>query len=81
MKSKYQDALNSLNPNYIAKKEYSKEKAKEILQELIDKETPIKVVKWEIAKPITRCPKCGAGVERKDSYCWECGQKIDWSEE
>ena len=51
------------------------------LQELVDKETPIKVVKWEIAKPITRCPKCGAGVERKDSYCWECGQKLDWSEE
>lgn len=51
------------------------------LQELVGKETPMKVVTWEIAKPITRCPKCGAGVERKDSYCWECGQKIDWSEE
>lgn len=51
-----------------------------ILKELVDKETPKKVVEWEIAKPITRCPKCGAGLARKDSYCWNCGQKIHFEE-
>ena len=50
------------------------------LQELVDKETPIKVVKWELAKPETRCAKCGAGLERYHDYCWGCGQKLDWSE-
>lgn len=40
MNNKYQNALNSLNPNYIGEQEYSWRKATEILQELVDKETP-----------------------------------------
>ena len=36
--NKYQEALNSLNPNYIGEQEYSWRRATEILQELVDKE-------------------------------------------
>ena len=51
------------------------------LQELIDKEElPMKPpLKWEYAKPQTRC-KCSAGVEKYHTYCWNCGQKLDWSD-
>jgi hypothetical protein len=45
-----------------------------------EKETPMKPpLTWEYAKPKTRC-KCSAGVEKYHSYCWNCGQKLDWSE-
>jgi hypothetical protein len=58
------------------------------LQELVDKankydekETPMKPpLTWEYAEPKTRC-KCSAGVEKYHSYCWNCGQKLDWSDE
>ena len=76
--NKYQEALDNFwetSPN--PKEQYNDYQT---LQELVDKETPMKVVKWENAKPINRCAKCGAGLERKDSYCWECGQKLDWSD-
>lgn len=51
-----------------------------ILQELVDKEKPMKPpLKWECAKPQTRC-KCSAGVEKYHNYCWNCGQHLDWSD-
>lgn len=48
------------------------------LEELISKEDSSPIVHWDLAKPKTRCPKCGAGLERKHDYCWGCGQHIDW---
>lgn len=81
MNNKYQDALNSLNPNYIGEQEYSWRKATEILQELVDKETPMKV---EEELELFRCPKCNEKLliyKRSINYCYECGQKLDWSEE
>lgn len=84
--NKYQDALNSLNPNYIGEQEYSWRKATEILQELVDKETPMKVT--EIYTDEYYCPNCGNETlrfkyhaEYTHKYCLNCGQKLDWSDE
>ena len=68
--NKYQDALNSLNPNYIGEQEYSWRKATEILQELVDEKTPIKAkdIKittlhkdkdYYVGNKEFECPKCG----------------------
>ena len=88
MKNKYQDALiNLVHCKSITKcKEChhkhlcTMERDSNILQELVDKETPMKVVKWKLAQPETRCAKCGAGLERYHDYCWGCGRKVDWSD-
>lgn len=45
--NKYQEALDSLNPNLIGEQKYTWRKSVEILQELVDKETPMKVNKKE----------------------------------
>ena len=86
--NKYQIALNKIINHKCYEKEsscwdYVKTIYKEetnTLQELVDKENPIKPpLKWEYAKPQTRC-KCSAGVEKYHRYCWNCGQKLDWSD-
>jgi predicted SprT family Zn-dependent metalloprotease len=90
--NKYQEALwnvtqklngNSLVDNY--------EKDLPILQELVDKETTMKVS--IIDRPdlfyIYYCPDCGATllVDRSGhpkhlfNYCGKCRRKLDWSEE
>lgn len=61
--------------------------AKSTLQELVDKETPRKVL---IKGTVIQCPKCftifpyvtgplGPCVTSTE-YCPECGQKLDWSD-
>lgn len=89
MKNKYQEALDKIMQinsddfvdigGYYAQPKWFKDNIN-ILQELVDKETPMKVVKWKLAQPETRCAKCGAGLERKHDYCWGCGRKLDWSD-
>ena len=86
--NKYQDALNSLNPNYIGEQEYSWRKAAEILQELVDKETPMKVInlkrQYEIETEMYRnygeCPKCKFHVCDDEFYCRYCGQRVYFEE-
>ena len=84
--NKYQEALDSIVNNFgeceVGSRYYDLYFFKDIniLQELVDKEMPKKVVKWKLAQPETRCAKCGAGLERMHDYCWGCGQKIDWSD-
>lgn len=87
MSNKYQEALDILCLDGIQFLDKAREfchkyetSMKATLQELVDKGIPMKVVKWDCAKPETRCAKCGAGLERKHDYCWGCGQRIDWSD-
>lgn len=89
MKNKYQEALDVIKKTNLRSEHYVQfeednienvyEEEIKILQELVDKETPMKVVKWKLAQPETRCAKCGAGLKRYNDYCWGCGQKLDWS--
>lgn len=29
---------------------------------------------------VIHCPNCCKGITGTGNYCWNCGQKIDWSE-
>lgn len=90
MISKYQKALNRLKghvdpESYENKEEYAEDcdalnEATSKAEKYDTKETPMKMQTWSHAKPIERCPRCGAGLDRKHLYCWNCGQKADWSE-
>lgn len=77
--NEYQKALNNLLLTARKTKDVN------IIQELVDKETPIKPI-VTIVFPL--CPMCHKESVRSNDYgsikynrCTECGQKIDWSEE
>jgi hypothetical protein len=40
----------------------------------------LKPVIWDVAKPSTRCPKCGGGVIPAYKVCPYCAVKLDWSD-
>lgn len=97
MKNKYLEALNFLSqfekPNA---EEFGKEFVKvntNLLQELVDKETPMKPLVTEVVDDNRAidydksCPKCKelmySTSDLEDwsdgiKYCWNCGQKLDW---
>ena len=87
MKNKYQKALDNfwlaINCNAIP---FDNVMGKDLLtlQELADKETPMKVTDVHVDE--FYCPKCHCEIthDRSNSihpqYCEECGQKLDWGE-
>ena len=82
-KNKYQEALdkiiNSNDNEHLLRCECC-----DILQKLIDKETPMKRKKIYdelLFSSYSICPKCNSKVSPICCYCAECGQKLDWSEE
>ena len=92
--NKYQEALNNIvksccpNCDTDGCKDCTLEKtcnatAKkwvDTLQELVDKAEPTNPpLIWDHANPKNRC-SCSSGVIPAHSYCWNCGQKLDWSE-
>ena len=107
MENKYQEALdvikkiNLRSEHYVQFEEDNIENVYEeeinIIQELVDKETPMKV----IANPSGKskrykylCPNCKDYLfeansqtmrfmkdEKRYNHCAYCGQKIDWSDE
>lgn len=55
-------------------------------KELVDKETPKKVVVDELCWDDKACPSCKNSFLRKGkldgcNYCPNCGQKLDWKNE
>ena len=96
-KNKYQEALNfifgyaldgSLNNS---ESNMVREKV-DILQKLVNKETPIKPKKIEefitfngIPYKIAKCPNCKGNNKVREyvsgNRCYTCGQKLDWSDE
>lgn len=84
MKDKYLVAYNHLK-GLLEPLNFEKEVSLKVIKELVDKETPIKVIK---AAPYgttraSRCPICYKRYSRahKKEYCPDCGQKLDWSDE
>ena len=54
---------------------------KDLLQELVDKETPMKVIFESNGSPIksARCPKCNGLIHFGfETYCCYCGTKLSW---
>lgn len=90
MMSKYQEALNRLKERldpetYENRLEFAEEcnalnEASSKAEKYDAKETPMKIQIWSHARPVERCSRCGAGLEREHLYCWNCGQKADWGE-
>lgn len=86
MMNKYQKALNeTIGTDY----EYVRGQYKNIdlLQELVDKSTPMKPslasttnVQGLAFRKYT-CPHCAGAMFNKLNYCYDCGQKLDWSED
>ena len=63
---------------------------REILYELVDKETPMKPKNREyvnmaennfIGLEIGQCNNCDFETTEVHNYCSQCGQKIDWGDE
>ena len=53
----------------------------EELDKSAGREVPVKPIEvWEHADPKTRCT-CSACVIPGHNYCWNCGKKLDWSNE
>ena len=94
----YQEALDYLVSNGTHTTEYSWEDEIEVetergeesvnlLQKLVDKETPMKPIKLGDNK--FSCKSCAMAFTVKNlknrflshNYCHVCGQRIDWSEE
>ena len=82
--NKYQEALNYLD--WHCSVEHKEQQ--ELLQELVDKETPLRVIKLKCYRneEYNACPKCNTNVyiDDHDYYlerCDVCGQKLDWSDE
>ena len=96
--NKYQEALDALE--YLAT-QYENTKigeqweqiaikiqiAKNMLQELVDKETPKKPSNFKLHNDgyikffYGNCPNCGTAVDDGFPSCLKCGQVLDWSEE
>ena len=98
---KYQDALNELhkealwyasemsgvNGSYDELEKATNDKVL-LIQELVDKATPMEVRFIEICAFNKRkeyeCPKCNVGLNQDVPYeywyCPECGQRLDWSD-
>ena len=77
MKNKYQEALdkiiNSNDNEHLLRCECC-----DILQELIDKENPMKPLKLSEGD---FCGNCKYEIpENVEKYCPHCGQKLDWSD-
>ena len=71
--NKYQEALKKFRK--IEQTENTWDENCEVLQELVDKAIPHKLLKNGLCK-------CGARVIVSfQNYCTQCGQALDWSEE
>lgn len=99
MSNKYQEALNRVATTCKCFADYEMgldmatkedQTATYILQVLVDKETPKKVIKlpfkdiygylWGDSKThyYNGCPVCKNNVGISANYCRHCGQKLDW---
>lgn len=81
--NKYQEALNDLWNGCPDPKNQSG--SMQILQELVDKETPkkVKIKEFDNGEYGAYCPSCNSGLpfHWKMKYCPSCGQKLDWESE
>ena len=74
--NKYQKAFKTILEDLHPDGGLTTLKEVELIEELIDKETPTKTSK-------SHCGKCNIGYlvqSRGDKYCHVCGYKIDWSD-
>ena len=87
--NKYQEALDDIKYNTRYRYVTFKDSSLTTLQELVDKETPMKVIKifgydedWLTGLKIAvgECPKCKFHVCDDEYYCRNCGQRLYFEE-
>lgn len=71
------EALEILKENNTFVSDY--EEAVYIMEALVDKETPIKII-HNRPRPVDVCPTCDNITNAGGDYCENCGQALDWSE-
>ena len=92
--NKYQQVLDRLKTNnYLTSRE--QREYYNLLQELVDKETPMKPIDKYTEKvrdylnedsfiyvnfETGYCPNCNEEVNENYTYCNNCGQRLDWSD-
>ena len=91
MENKYQEALDSLKEierEYTYTKIGSKFHVNcDTLQELVDKETPMKPIIKNVCNEVDGdvdygvCPNCEYPLDYSFNHCPYCGQALDWSDE
>lgn len=79
--NKYQEALDYLKKHLDSKCDLRKV---EVLQELVDKVTPKKILRTVndngepfLPRGYGECPKCKTVVGCSNKYCRECGQRLE----
>ena len=81
--SMYETVERSDLPDGVIWKEVTQKgiEAQELLQELVDRATPKKVVDKPPFKSFGWCPNCNCSINRRNhpKFCG-CGQALDWSE-
>lgn len=95
MGNKYQEALDFIKRWYVKSDHYDQEDIR-LLQELVDKETPMKVDKNtkgsfpnydkdDTYHTTYKCPKCNCTIHldwhEERNFCPECGVKLDLGDE
>lgn len=93
--NKYQDALDFIKRWYVKSDHYDQEDIR-LLQELVDKETPMKVDKNtkgsfpnydkdDTYHTTYKCPKCNCTIHldwhEERNFCPECGVKLGWGDD
>lgn len=81
--NKYQEALKKLKEMelkfHLDKYGMASSGNSDILQELVDKTTLIKLTtRVNEHNHIEYVCKCGKAIDKNDNYCYNCGQKLDW---
>ena len=79
--NKYQKALDYLTENSMYETVEQGIEAQELLQELVDRATPKKIVYKHPFKAFGWCPSCNCSINRRNhpKFCG-CGQALDWRE-
>lgn len=50
------------------------------LAAVIERDTPLKTINKD-QFGVSECPKCKADAQEYQSFCFRCGQRLDWREE
>lgn len=90
--SKYTEAISSIYftmHNRVKPKTlgHCEDKNLEVLEELVEKDTPKKPKNWTVGKLLLNrgiefnCPVCNRLYTERVNFCSSCGQALDWSEE
>lgn len=75
---KPQEAISAIKHNMPTKGTYTiLTEGLELAVKALEKQIPMK----PIIDSENICPYCGITINEGDEYCFDCGQKIDWSED